>query len=151
MRRADDVHKLIKKLQLKASAELDRRVHNDIFRRLAESEKTESVRAEPNIWRYIAKGWVSKLAVAAAIFIAFGTGFFTGRWSKPPQSAPLSLDVTGYTSAVLVYPTAQKTEDSFWRQKALAAVQPRPYAQTQNIKTSLLNTYKQYLKEKYYD
>jgi len=50
-----------------------------------------------------------------------------------------------------VYPTAPKVEDSFWRQKALAAMHPRPYARTQATKTSLLNTYKQYLKEKHYD
>jgi hypothetical protein len=50
-----------------------------------------------------------------------------------------------------MYPAANKTEDSFWRKKALAAMQPRPYQQTLTTKTSLLNTYKQYLKEKYYD
>lgn len=146
MRPAEDIHKLIKKLQLKASAELDKKVHNDISAALAESQKTESAVTQPNIWRSITKGGVSKLAVAAAIFIAFGTGFFTGRWSKPARLELHYLDVTGYTSVVPVYPTVQKTEDSFWRQKALAAMQPKPYAQTQTTKTSLLNAYKQYLK-----
>ena len=151
MKPTDDIHKLIKKLQIKASAKLDRRVHDDISRALAKSQETEPAVAQPNIWRFITKGGVTKLAVAAVILITFGIGFSIGRWSKPTRLAPHSLDVTGYTSAVPVYPTAPKVEDSFWRQKVLAAMQPRPYAQTQTTKTSLLNTYKQYLKEKHYD
>lgn len=151
MRLAENINDLIKKLQLKASTDLDKRVHDDISAALTKSEKTKSARTQPNIWRTIMRAKVSKLATAAAIFIAFGIGFSTGRWSKPTRLAPPSSDVTGYTSAVPVYPTAPKAEDSFWRQKALAAMQPRPYAQTQTTKTSLLNTYKQYLKEKHYD
>jgi hypothetical protein len=151
MKPTDNINRLIKKLQLKASAELDRRVHNDISRALAESEKTESAHAGLIIWRYITKGEVIKLAVAAAILVAFGIGFFTGQWSKPTRLAPRLLDVTGNISAVSMHPTAPKTEDSFWRQKTLAAMQHRPYAQIQTTKTSLLNAYKQYLKEKHYD
>ena len=151
MKPAEDVQKLIKKLQLKASAELDKRVHDDISWALATSEKTEWAHTAPNISRIITKGGVTKLAVAAAILIAFGIGFSIGRWSKPTRLVPHSIDVTGYTSAVLLYPTAPKAEDSFWQQKALATMQPRPYAQTFTTKTSLLNAYKQYVKEKYYD
>lgn len=151
MRPADDIHKMIKKMQLKASAELDRRVHNDISRALTESEKTESIITSPNILRNIMKGNVAKLAVAAALFIAFGIGFFTGRWSRPTRSEPHYFDVTGYTTVISVYPTSQKAEDSFWRQKVLAAMQPKPYKQTLTIKTSLLNAYEKYLKEKNYD
>jgi len=88
--------------------------------------------------------------VAVALF-AFGIGFFTGRWSKLARSEPHYLDVTGYTTLISVYPTSPKAEDSFWRQKALAAMQPRPYAQTFTTKAGLLNAYKQYLKEKYHD
>ncbi len=148
MKPIDDIHKLIKKLQIKASSELDRRVHNDISSALAESEQ---VAAGSIIWRFITKDSGMKLAVAAAIIIAFGIGFSAGRWSKPTRLAPPSIDVTGYTSAVSVYPTAPKAEESFWRQKVLAAIQPRPYAQSRLDKTSLLNAYKQYLKEKYYE
>jgi hypothetical protein len=151
MKPADDIHRMIKKMQLKASADLDRRVHNDISKALAESEKTESTHTEPNIWRWVPKGGIIKLAVAAAIFITFGIGFFTGRWSKPPQPAPPSRNITGYTTVVPIYSTTPKAEDSFWRQKALAAMKPRPYAQNLTNKTSLLNAYKQYLKEKHYD
>lgn len=138
MRPADDIQKLIKKIQVKASAELDKKVHDDISNSLAESSyaKLSTMRS------------IMKLAVAAAIFIAFGIGFSIGRWSQPPQ--PPSIVVT-YTPLTPMHSSASKSEDSFWRQKAFAAMQPKPYVQTQFDKTSLLNTYKQYLKEKYYD
>jgi hypothetical protein len=140
MRPADDIHKMIKKMHVKASAELDKKVHDDISISLA-----ESACAEPSIRRSI-----TQLAVAAAILIAFGIGFSVGRWSQPPQLAS-SLNVTSYVPIFPARPTVSKTEDSFWRQKALAAMQPRPYLQTETIKTSLLDAYKQYLKEKHYD
>ena len=70
MRPADDLHNSIKKLHLKASAELDKRVHDDISAALAESEKTESAHTEPNIWRTIMKSRITKLAAAAVIIIA---------------------------------------------------------------------------------
>jgi hypothetical protein len=154
MKPTDNINRLIKKLQLKASAELDRKVNDDISAALAETRNKESAITQPNIsniWRSITEVGALKLAVAAAIFIAFGIGFSIGRWSKPTRLAPHSLDVTGYPSAILVHSTTLKTEDGFWRQKALAAMQPRPYAQIQTTKTSLLNAYKQYLKEKHYD
>lgn len=72
MRPADDLHESIKKLHLKASAELDRRVHDDISKALAESEKTESAHTELNIWRKIMNSPITKLAAAAAIIIAVG-------------------------------------------------------------------------------
>jgi hypothetical protein len=148
MRPVSDIHKLIKKLQIKSSAELDRRVHDDITRILAESEETSSAR--PNIHRIITTGGVIKLTIAAAILIAFSVGFSIGRWTKPTQRSPHSLDINGYISSASVH-SAPSKEDSFWRRKALAAMQPRPYIQTQTTKTTLLNAYKQYLKEKNYD
>jgi hypothetical protein len=146
MKPKDDIHKLIKKLRIKASAELDRRVNDDISLALAKSQETEPAVTGPIILRLIMKGGVMKLAVAAAIIIAFGIGFSIGQRSSPARPATYSLDVSGYPSAVSAYPTAPKAEDSFWRQKFLAAMKPSPYAQTQTTKTSLLNAYKQYLK-----
>jgi len=74
MRPADNINELIKKLHLKASADLDKRVHDDISRTLAKSQKTESVRTEPNIWRTIMKSPITKLASAAVIIIAILIG-----------------------------------------------------------------------------
>ncbi len=70
MRPADNINDLIKKLQLKASADLDKRVHDDISAALTKSEKTKSVQPEPNIWRTIMKSPITKLAAAAVILIA---------------------------------------------------------------------------------
>ena len=70
MRPADNINNLIKKLHLKASADLDKRVHDDISAALAESEKTKSVQTGPNIWRIIMKSQITKLAAAAVIIIA---------------------------------------------------------------------------------
>ncbi|MHC4146585.1 MAG: hypothetical protein ACYSUD_17645 [Planctomycetota bacterium] len=70
MRPAEDLNDSIKKLELKASADLDARVHDDISGALAGHEKPQSARPEPNIWRTIMKGKTPKLAVAAVILIA---------------------------------------------------------------------------------
>jgi hypothetical protein len=52
---------------------------------------------------------------------------------------------------MVTHPTAQQAKDSFWRQKALAAMQPRPYAQTSFSKIEPFNPYKQNFKEKHYE
>jgi len=69
MRPAENLNDLIKKLQLKASADLDTRVHDDISEALAGHEKKQSVRSEPKIWRIIMKGKTAKIAVAAVILV----------------------------------------------------------------------------------
>src|SRR4030042_3708244 len=70
MRPAEKTNELIKKLQLKASADLDRRVHEDISRALTEPKKTKPAPPEPNIWRIIMKSPITKLATAAIVIIA---------------------------------------------------------------------------------
>ena len=74
MRPSDNINELIKKLHLKASADLDKRVHDDISAALTESEKTKSVQPEPNIWRIIMKSRIIKLAAAAVIVITLFVG-----------------------------------------------------------------------------
>ncbi len=74
MRPADDIHKSLRKLKLKASAELDKRVHDDISKALAESEKTDSATPQPNIRRIIMKSRITKYAAAAVIIIAILIG-----------------------------------------------------------------------------
>src|SRR4030042_5399767 len=70
MRPAEKTNELIKKLQLKASADLDRRVHEDISRALTEPKKTKSAPPEKKIWRIIMKSPITKLATAAVVIIA---------------------------------------------------------------------------------
>ncbi len=74
MRPADNIDKLIKKLHLSASAELDERVHSEISKVLAESKKIKSAKLEPKIWRIIMKSRITKLAAAAVIIIAVMVG-----------------------------------------------------------------------------
>jgi len=86
------------------------------------------------------------LAAAAVILIVFAVGLSVGQRSTPPQTQLSSLNLTGYALPVPTHPAVQQTKGGFWRQKAIAAMQPRPYAQST---TKLLNAYKQYLKEKH--
>ena len=98
--------------------------------------------AQPKQWFFTP---VRLLAAAAVVIFAFAMG----RWSGPLQQA--SPGVASYAQPVSAYPAVGKNPESFWQQKALAAMQPRPYAQTQFDQTRLLNSYKQYLKEKHND
>jgi hypothetical protein len=98
--------------------------------------------AQPRQWFFTP---VRLIAAAAVVTFAFAAG----RWSKPlPPTSPLP-EVASYTESVSVYPAVGKNTESFWQQKALAAMQPRPYAQNRLFQTALLNFYKQHLKEKY--
>ena len=74
MRPTDNIDQLIKKLHIKASADLDGRVHDDIDRALATPQKSESADAKPNRWRIIMKSRIVKLAAAAVIIIAVLAG-----------------------------------------------------------------------------
>ncbi|MCK4753348.1 MAG: hypothetical protein KAS75_07870 [Planctomycetes bacterium] len=70
MKPAENINNLIKKLNLKASTELDQKVHNEISKILAESEKTKSAPSKLNTWRIIMTNKITKLAAAAVIIIA---------------------------------------------------------------------------------
>jgi hypothetical protein len=100
--------------------------------------------AQPKQWFFTP----FRLIAAAAVIILV---FAAGRWSKSiPQASP-SPEVAVYTKPISTYPAVDKNTESFWQQKALVAMQPRPYTQNQLSQTALLNIYKQYLKEKYND
>ena len=69
MRPADNINDLIKKLQLKASTDLDKRVHDDISTAPAESDKTKSAVKRLNFWSTIMKSRTVKLTAAAVIIM----------------------------------------------------------------------------------
>ncbi|MCK5269657.1 MAG: hypothetical protein KAJ46_02685 [Sedimentisphaerales bacterium] len=71
---ADDIYKLIKKLQVEPGADMDVKVHSRITKTLEEWEKTKPAFVEPNIWRKIMKSKITKLATAAVIIIAVMIG-----------------------------------------------------------------------------
>jgi hypothetical protein len=77
--------------------------------------------------------------------------FAAGRWSKPLPPASSLPDVASYAQPVSAYPAVGKNPNSFWQQKAQAAMQPRPHAQTSFTNTEMRSAYKRYLKEKHYD
>jgi hypothetical protein len=70
MRPADNINQLIKKLHLKASADLDKRINNEIFGSLAESKEKEPAASQSNIRKIIMKSPFVKVAAAATIIIA---------------------------------------------------------------------------------
>jgi hypothetical protein len=82
---------------------------------------------------------VRLLAAAAVVIFAFALG----RWSKP-----VSPKITIYAAQSSTRLVTQTDSKSFWQQKAMAAMQSRPYTQSAG---ELLNLYKQYLKEKQND
>jgi len=76
-----DIHQSIKNLNLKASADLDCRVHGDIDRALAETDKTIPVHAGPHPRSHLMRNPMIKLAAAAVVVFAVILGlnpFFRG-------------------------------------------------------------------------
>jgi outer membrane lipoprotein-sorting protein len=65
MKSEQDMHKLVKRLHLKASSSLGQRVHGDIDKALAGVQ----IRTDPEIGRRIMIGSIAKLTVAAAVIL----------------------------------------------------------------------------------
>ena len=70
MEPADNIHKLIKKLQVEPSTDMDRKVHSRITKALEKWEKTKTAATPPNIWRTIMKSKITKFSIAAVIIVA---------------------------------------------------------------------------------
>ncbi len=70
----DTIHRQIKKLRLKASAHLDRRVHDAISAASAKPQMIESPDTQAKIWRTVMNSKITKLAAAAAIIVAVFLG-----------------------------------------------------------------------------
>jgi hypothetical protein len=73
MRPAEDIKRLIKKLNDKTSAKMDEQVLKDLLSALEDSEKTSAL-VRPNTRRIIMKNPITKLAAAAVIVIAVFIG-----------------------------------------------------------------------------
>ncbi len=121
---ADNINEMINKLQLKASADLDRRVHEDISRALAESEKhalsevegTESAVIKSNKWRIIMKSPITKLVAAASVILvcAIGLSLWRGTESGIALADVLTRieQVTGYAYQLSSTATKQQLTGS---------------------------------------
>ncbi|MHC4482501.1 MAG: hypothetical protein ACYSW4_03020, partial [Planctomycetota bacterium] len=86
---ADNVHKSIKNLKLKASAELDERVHSEISKALDKSRN-----ARPDVWRIIMKSKITKFAAAPAIFIVAGLLITFLGTSKPVYALAQTIEAS---------------------------------------------------------
>ncbi len=95
MRPEENVNELIRKMHLKASTDLDKRVNEDISRGPAQYEQLKSAGAQPNIWRRIMKTKTTRFAVTAvaALVVIGGITLWPGRgadgkkwWLAPPAA-----------------------------------------------------------------
>lgn len=87
MEPADNIHKLIKKLQVEPSTDMDRKVHSRITKALEKWEKTKTAATPPNIWRTIMKSKITKFSIAAVIIVAVLLTVNTFHQSIPTASA----------------------------------------------------------------
>ena len=119
MRPADNINDLIKKLKLKASTGLDRRVHEDISKALAESDKTESAFTQQNIGSTVMKNPITKLAAAAVIIIAVLIGIHQFGSSVPAFAEVVQPLLTARTAVykLTVQSAGEPTETSDWMYK----------------------------------
>ncbi len=90
--------------------------------------------------------WVRgfKMSVIAACILS---AFVIGRWLRPAGTLSPSPDSASYTQAASLFSEIYDDGSDFWREKQLAATQPRPYVQSLFTESDLMNAYKQYLKE----
>jgi len=95
MRPTDNISELIKKLHLKVSSDLDKRVHEALSRGLAQSERSRSSVAQPDVWRTILKTKTARFTAAAAVAVIVigGMTFWPGGspqngewWLGPPAA-----------------------------------------------------------------
>jgi protocatechuate 3,4-dioxygenase beta subunit len=66
----EKIKRLFAKSNVAVNSKVDDRIVNDALTALDQSEKTQSISPDPNIWRIIMKSKITKLATAAAITIA---------------------------------------------------------------------------------
>ena len=93
MKRSKTAEKLIEKLNLKASPELDQRIHSEISKALTQAKQTESALTAPNIWRIIMKNRMTKLAAMAVIIIGLGmTAYLIDKATTPVWAIDQSIE-----------------------------------------------------------
>ena len=131
MRPADNTHKLFKKLELKASAELDDRVHSEISKALDKSRN-----ARPDLWRIIMKSRITKLTAAVIVVaIIVGLHVYTGSFVVTTPAFGVSDVIKAMENTQWLHATAEwigdvnnVTSETFKRwQKAECLYSIKPY------------------------
>ena len=115
------------------------------------SNRAVSVRNRPPAlirWRPVLR-WAAIVCVAALV----GAG--AGRWSKAPVTAkrPAQVAVSESLPAAPLNLGSEDAAGSFWRAKAVAMFEPRPYRQANAAMQTggLWRKYEHYIKEKYHE
>ncbi len=96
--------------------------------------------------------WHPALRWAAIVFVAALVGAGAGRWSRSPVTAkqPERVAISTIRLAAPASLDLQDAAGSFWRAKAAAMFEPRPYRQANAAMQAggLWQKYEQYIKEK---
>ncbi|MHC4426322.1 MAG: hypothetical protein ACYSYV_09515 [Planctomycetota bacterium] len=74
MKRAENIEKIIKNVDIDTNAERDRAVLADVLQVLQDSKGKEAGVPQPNIWRIIMKKPIAKLVTAAAVILIAAIG-----------------------------------------------------------------------------
>lgn len=103
---SDNIHKLIKKLNVKAGPELDQRVHDDISKALAEPKQKQPAPTGPNIWRIIMKNKTTKYATAAAVILITVLGIaFLDKSATPAYAVEQTIEAMRSINSIHAYCT----------------------------------------------
>ena len=100
MSSVEKIKKLLAKSDITVNSEIDDRIISDALTEFDKSEKTQSISSEPNIWRFIMKSRMTKLA-AAAVIIA---GVFVGRYLF---NGPVGIASVGWADVLKNVETAR--------------------------------------------
>jgi len=128
MKPTDNIDKLIKKLQTKASAELDKRVHSEISKALAETKKTQSAKPGPNIRKIIMRNKIIKVVAVVLITIVILSIFeFAGSRDIDLASAALARTTEALKKVPWVHISCiakrsdsdKETKSELWRSNEL--------------------------------
>ena len=92
MRPADDIHKRIKNLNLKVSADLDNRINAEIDNALANEQNKSSVE-QLSLWRIIMKTKTAKFTTAAVLLLAALSLTLLDKTVSPVYALEQSLQV----------------------------------------------------------
>lgn len=99
--------------------------------------------------------WRPALRWAAIVCVAALVGAGAGRWSKSPVTAkwPERVAISTIRPAAATSLDLQDAAGSFWRAKAAAMFEPRPYRQANAAMQAggLWRKYEHYIKEKYHE
>jgi hypothetical protein len=98
MMSADNINKNIKKLKLRASVDLDKRVHDDISKALGETKEIKPSHPQPNILRIILTSQIARVAAAAVLIIVTFIGISNFFGSAPAFAEVIQPLLTARTA-----------------------------------------------------